>query len=118
MLKWILGVSALIAVAILAVVYNPSFLWVRHGVGERPLFVTIDDKMRRFCEVFFKDSVLVDGSMTAAQFDETCMCFASEAFRKTHTAPSLDMDRAAKLPQIQKVAQTSVTGCVNQAQTQ
>jgi len=118
MLKWILGISALVVVAILAVIYSPSYLLVEHGGGKERMFTKIDDKMRRFCEVFFKDSVLVDGSMTAAQYDETCLCFASETFRKTNTASSVDMDRAAKLPQVQKVAQASVTGCINQAQTQ
>jgi len=118
MLKWILGISALVVVAILAVVYSPSYLLVGLGTGEKPIFAKVDDQMRQFCKVFFKDSVLVDGSMTPAQYDETCLCFASEVFRRTNTASSVDMNRAAKLPAIQKVAQASVTGCVSQSQTQ
>ena len=118
MLKWILGISALVVVAILAVVYSPSYLLVQRGTKEKPIFVKIDDEMRQFCKVFFKDSVLVAGSMTATQYDETCMCFASEAFRRTNTSPSVAMDRAAKLPEIRKVAQMSITDCINQAQTQ
>jgi hypothetical protein len=118
MLKWILGISALIAVAILAVLYNPSYLWVESGTKKKPLFTEVDDKMRGFCKVFFKDSVLVDGSLTPEQYDTTCLCFANEVFETTHTAPSVSMDRAAKMLKIQKIAQMSVTKCVNQTGTE
>ena len=109
MLKWVLGISAVIAVAVLAVVYNPSFLWVSNDDE------VVDDKTRRFCRTFFKDSALIDDVTTKTQYDATCRCFAEDVLEKAGRTPADDINDAVLLQEVEGIAAASIKKCVDQS---
>jgi hypothetical protein len=107
MLKWIVGGFAIVVIAAAAVIFSPEFLWINREL--------VDDETRQFCQLFFKNSAVVDEVTTKPQYDATCRCFADDVLRELGKTDVDNINDAALIKEVEPISERSIQKCVKKA---